>query len=80
MMVYTTGSHCIYELCPLFSIIETRKHSVLETESISILRLGEGDPYSLEHWLAPSKALNRVVVSLPSLEDRNRSSFQNVVL
>jgi hypothetical protein len=32
----------------------------------------------LNHWLALSKGPNRIIVS-PSFEDRNRSSFQNVV-
>jgi hypothetical protein len=91
MMVYNTQNHWVCKLCPSSEIVNTRKHNVSETESFSVLRWGEGDTYSVgslrksqpqlldlvlsNHWIECS---NRVVVPLPSPEDGNRSSSQNI--
>jgi hypothetical protein len=39
MMLYNTQNYCVSGLCPSFGILNTRKHNVSETNSISeILR------------------------------------------
>jgi hypothetical protein len=58
-------------------ILNTRKHNVSETGSISVLRSGEGDTYSVgsSDWgVVLSKGPNRGCVSLSSPEDGNTSS------
>jgi hypothetical protein len=46
-MVYNTQNHWVSELCPSYGILRTR-NLVLETESVSIIRRGEGgDTYSV---------------------------------
>jgi hypothetical protein len=52
---------CAYTYCDVSSILETRKHYVSETWSISVLRLGEETPTllgpleraNLNHWATP---------------------------
>jgi hypothetical protein len=41
-MVYNTQNYWVFELCPSSGILETIKHNVLETGSVSVLRLGGG--------------------------------------
>jgi hypothetical protein len=67
MMVYNTQYHRVCGLRPSSGILDTRKHNVSETGSVSVFRL------------ALSKGQDRVGVSLPSPEDGIRSSFRNVV-
>jgi hypothetical protein len=68
----------------------TKDHNVSETGSVSLLRWGGGGRHimcwvcqkaNLNHWtrLALSNGPNRVGVSHPLPEDRNRSSFWNTV-
>jgi hypothetical protein len=38
MMVYNTQKYWVFGLFPLSSILETRKHNVSETGSVSVLR------------------------------------------
>jgi hypothetical protein len=45
-MVYNNQRHWVFGLCPLSGILETRKHNVSETGSVSILDEG-GDTYSV---------------------------------
>jgi hypothetical protein len=74
--------------CPSSEIVNTRKRNVLETGSLSVLMCVGGTHYLLESrclpsphegWETPSKGPKRAGVSLPSYEDGNRSSFQNLV-
>jgi hypothetical protein len=44
--VYNTHNYWVFGLCPSCGILETRKHNVLETGSVSVLRWGE-DTYSV---------------------------------
>jgi hypothetical protein len=64
--------------------LKTRKNSILESGSVSVLREREEDTYSAESLitdrLALSKGPNRVGLLLPSPEDGNRSSFRIVVI
>jgi hypothetical protein len=62
-MVYNAQNYCVLGLCPLSGILETRKHNVLETGSVSVLRWRGETP---TQWLrlALSKGPNRVGVSL----------------
>jgi hypothetical protein len=49
-MVYNTQNHCFFwggGFCPSSGILETRKHNVSETGSVSVLRLGGEDTYSV---------------------------------
>jgi hypothetical protein len=41
-MVCKTQNHWVFGLCPSSGILETREHNVSETESVSVLRCGEG--------------------------------------
>jgi hypothetical protein len=78
-MVYNTQNYWIFGLCPSSGILETRKHNVSETGSVSVLRWREETPIllgpleraNLNHWTSD--------VSSPSPEDGNRSSLRNVV-
>jgi hypothetical protein len=87
MTAYNTQNYWVSGLCPLCGILNNRKHNVSETGSVSVFRWGKGENYSVGavrksvQWLrlALSKSPNRVVVSLPLPEDRNRSSSKNVV-
>jgi hypothetical protein len=38
MKVYNTQNYCVFGLCPLSGIVNTREHSVSETGSVSVLR------------------------------------------
>jgi hypothetical protein len=38
MMVYNTQNYRVSALCPLSTILETKKHDVLETGSVAVLR------------------------------------------
>jgi hypothetical protein len=58
----------VSRLCWLFGILNTSKHSVLATESVSALRP-----------VIDSKGYSRGGASILSPEDRNKSSFRNVV-
>jgi hypothetical protein len=42
-VVYNTQSDWASELCPSSVILNTRKHNVWETGSVSVLKCGEGD-------------------------------------
>jgi hypothetical protein len=71
-MVYNTPNCCIFGLHPSSGILETRKHNISETASVSVLRWRGRDPYavgSLRKWLrlALSKWRNRVGVPPPRL-------------
>jgi hypothetical protein len=46
-MVYNTQNYWVSGLCPSSGILNTRKHNVSKTGSISVLRKGEGDTYSV---------------------------------
>jgi hypothetical protein len=46
-MVYNIQNHWVSGLCPLSGILKARQHNVLETRSVSFLKLGEGDIYSV---------------------------------
>jgi hypothetical protein len=49
-MVYNTQNYCVFGLCPSSGVLETRKHDVSETGSVSVLkRRGGGgeDTYSV---------------------------------
>jgi hypothetical protein len=41
-------NHWFSGLCPSSRILITRKHNVLETGPVSVLRRDEGDTYSVE--------------------------------
>jgi hypothetical protein len=41
-MVYNTQNYWVSGLCPSSEILNTRKHKVSETGSVSVLGLGEG--------------------------------------
>jgi hypothetical protein len=55
-------------------------NSTSQLSPISFLQcvLGPLERANLNHWVQGSKGPNRVGVSLPSSEDRDRSSFRNV--
>jgi hypothetical protein len=47
-MMYNTQNYWVFGLCLLSGILQTRKHNILETESVSVLRWGVGeDTYSV---------------------------------
>jgi hypothetical protein len=65
-MVYNTQNYWVFQLFPSSGILESRKHDVLETGSLSILRWkGEKTPTqlspleraNLNHWTTPVIAL-----------------------
>jgi hypothetical protein len=67
----------VYGLRPSSGILNTRKYNILEIESVSFFRCGEGDAYSVEVPLkeltsitvlrfALSEGHNKAGVSLPS--------------
>jgi hypothetical protein len=57
-MVCNTQNYSVFGLCPSSGILETRKHNVLETGSVSVLRwegeahtpLGPLERANLNHW------------------------------
>jgi hypothetical protein len=55
-MVYATQNYWVSGLCPPSGILNTRKRDVSQTGSVSVLRGGEGDTYSVgsEYLLLPS--------------------------
>jgi hypothetical protein len=46
-MVYNTQNYWVSGLCPSTGILNTRKHNVTETASVSVLRWREGHTYSV---------------------------------
>jgi hypothetical protein len=89
---FTQNYGVFYGLCPSSGILYTTKHSVSEAGSVSVLRWGEGDTYSLGSftkswpqslvqllWLALSKGPSRVGDFLHSPEGRSRPSFRKIV-
>jgi hypothetical protein len=46
-MVFNTQNYWVSELCPTSRILNTRKNNVSETGSVSVLRWGDGDTYSV---------------------------------
>jgi hypothetical protein len=46
-MVCNTQTYWVFGLCPSSGILETRKHNVSETESVSVLRSGGKTPTQL---------------------------------
>jgi hypothetical protein len=42
MMVYNNQYYCVSWLCPMSGILNTTKHNVSESESVSVLRWGGG--------------------------------------
>jgi hypothetical protein len=53
-MVYNTQNYWVFGLCPSSDTLETRKHNVSETVSVSVLR-GEGEDITL---LGPFERVN----------------------
>jgi hypothetical protein len=57
-MVFNNQNYLVSELCPLSLIINVRKHNVLETGSVSVLRgrrettalFGPLERVNLTHW------------------------------
>jgi hypothetical protein len=47
-MVYNTQNYWVFGLCPSSGILENRKHNILETGSVYILRWGGGTPTLLD--------------------------------
>jgi hypothetical protein len=74
-MMYNTQNYWVFGLCPSSGILETRKHSISETGSVSVLRWGGKTPTllgpleraNLKQSLALSKGPNRVGVFPPHL-------------
>jgi hypothetical protein len=77
--------HCVTGLCPSSLILNARKQDVSEVGSASIIRWVEGDTNfvgSLRKSWPQSLAQGPTVQFIPLLsspDDRNRSSFRNVV-
>jgi hypothetical protein len=69
-MVYNTQNYWVSGLCQSSGILNTRKHNVPETGSVSVLRWGE-TPTRLD-------PLERANLD-PSHADGNRVSFRNVM-
>jgi hypothetical protein len=85
-MVYNTQNYWGSGPHPSSGILETKRHEVLETGSVSVLRRWDEDMHlvgSLQSLdplsLALSKESSKVSVFIPSPEDANKSSFRNVV-
>jgi hypothetical protein len=65
-------NYWVFGLCPSSGILETRKHNVLETGFVSVLRwggntstqLGPLESANLNHWTAPVKVSVRVTLRL----------------
>jgi hypothetical protein len=66
-MVYNTQNYWVFGLCPSIGILETRKHNVSETGSVSVLRWGGGkistllgslERADLSDWQSPRKNSN----------------------
>jgi hypothetical protein len=66
-MVHNIQNQWDFGLCPSSGILETKKHNISETGSVSFL------------MLVLSKGPKREGDFFRSLEDRNRTSFRNVV-
>jgi hypothetical protein len=49
-MENNTQNYWISGLCPSSEILNSRKHNVSETGSVSVLRRGEGDTFSVESF------------------------------
>jgi hypothetical protein len=64
-MVYDTQNYWVSGLRPSSGILNTRKHNVSETGSVSILRWGEGDTYSVGSHKSWSGPVIEEGVSLP---------------
>jgi hypothetical protein len=73
-MVYNNQNRWLCGFCPSPGILNTIKHNVSETGCVFVFT---GPLQWLK--LALSKGPSRVGTSLPSPEDRNISSFRNVV-
>jgi hypothetical protein len=65
--IYNSHNHFVSRLCPSFGIINTRKHNVSKTGSISILRwggtpilLGRIERANLNHWTTLSKSKSKL--------------------
>jgi hypothetical protein len=64
-MVYNTQNYCVFGLHPSSGILETRKHNVSETGSVSILKWGGKTPTqlgpleraNLNHWATPVRRM-----------------------
>jgi hypothetical protein len=55
MMVYNTQNYWVFGLCPSSGILETRKHNVSETGSVSVPRWGgREDTYSVGSFFMKS--------------------------
>jgi hypothetical protein len=83
-ILWKTQNHCVSGLWPSFGIVITRKHNISKIESVSVFGWWGGKPTRLDPLitglrLAPSNGPKTVCISLPWPEDRNRSSFRNVV-
>jgi hypothetical protein len=46
-MVHVTQNHWAFGHCLQSGVLQSRRHSVSETESVSVLRWREGDNYSV---------------------------------
>jgi hypothetical protein len=70
--IHPTQNYWVFGLCPLPSILETRKNSILETGSVSILRWGKTptllsplEGANLNHWTRRwTKSKNAVILSI----------------
>jgi hypothetical protein len=48
-MIYNTPEYWVSGICPLSGILNTGKHNVSETGSVSFIRCEGGDTYSVGH-------------------------------
>jgi hypothetical protein len=86
-MVYNIQNYWGFWTFSIVRYLENRKHDVLETGSVSVLRWGEREtPTQLgpleiaNQWLSLALSKGSYWVGVfPSPEDGNRSSFRNVV-
>jgi hypothetical protein len=70
--IHPTQNYCGFGLCPSSSILETRKHSILETGSVSVLRWGKTptllsplERANPNHWTRQwAKSKNAVILSI----------------
>jgi hypothetical protein len=72
LKIHPAQNYWVFGLCPLSTILETRKHRVSETGSVSILRWGKtptllspSERADLNHWIRWwTKSKNAVILSI----------------